>query len=150
MDVNSAIIQAPLTARLTNEDGNVTLTWGTFFQGLKTVNPPLVLALVNGANNDVQAKAATEAIISGPTGAFSISGFAAGVNGRRLHLVNYSGQAMTIVNLGLSLVGNQIDTLTGGDLVFAGNASVVMVYYSVPPVSSLLIPGIWVVESTQG
>ncbi len=150
IDVNTGGPTVPSPSQpVVDARGLPTIPYWTFFQGLRTVGPPLVLQLENGGNNDLRAKAATEVVIAGPTGAFTISGFVGGFNGRRLHLLNYSGQAMSVLNQTDSLVGNQIDTLTGADLVFAGNCSLVFVYYSVIPVSSVGVGGLWVVESSS-
>jgi len=149
IDVNTGGPPGSLQTQLVDLRGYATIPFATFLQALKTVGPPLVLQLENGGNNDLAAKQATEVVIAGPTGAFSISGFVGGVNGRRIHLLNYSGQAMSVLNQTDSLAGNQIDTLTGADLVFAGNCSVVFVYYNIVPVASVGVVGLWVVESSS-
>ena len=75
-------------------------------------------ALVNGANNDV-AISKSFVRITGPTLAYSISGFTNGVDGTMLTLINTVAQTLTITNLATSAAGNQIDTLTGADIVLA-------------------------------
>lgn len=75
------------------------------------------LTLANGANNDVALGGAAFTRIVGPSGAFNITGFAAGINGRLLYLNNPTGQALTIRNNVGSSAGNRILTATGADLV---------------------------------
>jgi hypothetical protein len=90
--------------------------------------------LVNGANQDVSfvllGQVRAVRLISGPTAGFSIGGIVApGEDGRQLALWNATGQAMTISNdAGGSSAANRVNTLTGGDLVFAGAAIVHLVY----------------------
>jgi len=79
------------------------------------------VTLANGANNDIQSiTALTNAPmffrITGPTAAFSITGFAGGVAGQELKVFNATTQTMTIRNLTGSATANQIQTLTGADV----------------------------------
>jgi hypothetical protein len=79
--------------------------------------PPKALTLSNGANNDLAIAGAGFVRVTGPTGAFSISGFAAGQDGEVLRVYNATSQAMTITNKATSTAANQINTLTGADVV---------------------------------
>lgn len=89
------------------------------------------VALANGANDDIVIPANTSVDISGPTGAFSVTGFAGGVNGRVLHLFNNVAFAMTITNDATSSAANRIVTLTGADVTLrAGRSHASFVYNS--------------------
>lgn len=80
------------------------------------------VTLANGANNDINIGTANFVGITGPTGAFSVSGFTGGVNGRVLFLFNSVAQTMTITNDATSTAGNRISTLTGGDVILRATA----------------------------
>ena len=86
------------------------------------------LTLANGANPDVDVGNASMLLITGPTGAFSISGFTNGEEGRLLVVIYTGTQAMTITNNAGSAVGNRIVTCSGADIVCAGKATAVLVY----------------------
>lgn len=85
--------------------------------------PPKAMTLSNGANNDLAIAGAGFVRITGPTGAFSISGFAAGQDGEVLRVFNATTQAMTITNQATSSASNQINTLTGADVVLRSGTS---------------------------
>ena len=55
--------------------------------------------------------------ITGPTGAFTITGLAGGYSGRLVTIYNPTSQVMTIGNNRTSTAANQIITLTGADIV---------------------------------
>lgn len=77
-----------------------------------------VIALVNGDNNDVALGDSSFVKTTGPTGAFAVTGFAGGADGRILRLYNSSAQTMTIKNANAgSIAANRILTLTGADVV---------------------------------
>lgn len=88
------------------------------------------LVLGNGANNDI---AVTKSVvrITGPTGAFSISSIANPTDGRRVTLLNLSGQAMTITNAAATgTAANRILTSTGANLVGTlGNITAITLIY---------------------
>jgi trimeric autotransporter adhesin len=88
------------------------------------------VSVVNGVNNDVFPSVYSFIKVTGPTVAFSISGFSGGVDGKILTVLNLTGQNMTIVNqtTSASLAANRINTLTGADIVTIGNGSVTMQY----------------------
>ncbi len=90
------------------------------------------ITLVNGANNNINIGTASFVRVTGPTGAFSITGIAGGVDGKVVILFNSTNQAMTITSLsGSSTAANQIDTLvTGGGANFVTTAqgSIMLIY----------------------
>jgi len=91
-----------------------TLTMGG---GLKATQGGKTLA--NGANNDVNLGTPqyVSNLITGPTGAFNITGIANGVDGSIVFLTNGTNQVMTIRdNNAGSTAGNRILTGTGGDV----------------------------------
>ncbi len=89
--------------------------------GAASLREGTALTLVNGANNDINL--ATEYSfyrITGPTAAFSITGFNNGQDGRILTVVNATTQTMTISGATGSIAANQL--LTGG-LTFSVTAN---------------------------
>ncbi len=86
------------------------------------------LTLATGANSDITAvDTMTFYRITGPTGAFNVTGFTGGVDGRVLILYNTTTQPMTITNLATSGAANQINTLSA-NLVTVGEGSVTLTY----------------------
>jgi hypothetical protein len=87
------------------------------------------LVLVNGANNNCDLAAGGFLKITGPTGAFSVSGLfnstlGANVDGQEVTLYNSVAQQMTITNEGAgSTATNRITTLTGADVVLRAGTS---------------------------
>ncbi len=88
------------------------------------------VSVVNGINNDIVPGFFSFIKLTGPTAAFSISGFSAGVDGKILTILNLTGQNMTIINQtsSASVTTNRINTLSGADIVTTGNGSVTMQY----------------------
>jgi hypothetical protein len=89
--------------------------------GAASLREGTALTLANGANNDINL--ATEYSfyrITGPTAAFSITGFNNGQDGRILTVVNATTQTMTISGSTGSVAANQL--LTGG-LTFTVSAN---------------------------
>jgi hypothetical protein len=112
-----------------------------------TYNGAIVLS--NGANNDIASviSAYTTARtsffrITGPTGAFSISGFTDGESGRTIKVFNTTAQQMTIKNLTGSSAANQIQTLSGGDVVLRTGTSIATFLYDITLQK-------WILESTN-
>lgn len=104
-----------------------------FVQGLLRAVPlPVSLALVNGANENVGLSGdALVYEIAGPTAAFSVGGFTAGVPGRLLFLFNNVAQQMTITNnSGGSTAANRLSTLTGANVVLRAGTSFAIFMYS--------------------
>jgi hypothetical protein len=89
------------------------------------------ITFANGANSDVDVKGATFVRVGGPTGAFSITGFAGGANGRVIYLFNGVAQTLTITNEATSAAANQITTLTGGDVALRAGVSFATFVYDV-------------------
>ena len=85
--------------------------------------------LSNGNNNDIPTVGISTHYtlnyfkITGPTGAFNISGFSDGRPGRTIQVFNSTAQQMTIKNLAGSIAANQIQTLTGADVVLRTGTS---------------------------
>lgn len=88
------------------------------------------VTVVNGVNNDVSTGPYSFVKVTGPSAAFSLSGFTGGVDGKILTVLNLTGQNMTIVNQtgSGSITANRINTLSGADIVTTGNGSVTMQY----------------------
>lgn len=110
------------------------------------------LTLSNGANNDIATSGGdlTGSVntsiayrITGPTGAFSVSGFTGGCAGRTLELFNTTSQQMTIRNASGSSSANQILTLTGGDVTLRSGTSYASFRYDITLTK-------WILTSTNG
>jgi hypothetical protein len=94
------------------------------------------LPLVNGGNNNV-AVTAGKVLITGPSGSYAISGIAAPadaagsvIDGADVLLINTTSQQLTLNNLnGGSSAANQIDTLTGADVVLPARKSFARLTY---------------------
>ena len=88
------------------------------------------ITLANGANNNVALPSnAGTLYTAGPTGAYNITGIAGGVSGRKLTLVNYTTQTMTINhNSGSSSAGNRIQIGGSADLAISGSGAVELTY----------------------
>jgi hypothetical protein len=75
------------------------------------------LTLVNGANSDIELPSVARFLrLTGPSGAFSITGFQSGYEAKRLIIFNDSGQTVTLTNNATSVAANRLLTLTGGDV----------------------------------
>ena len=96
----------------------------------ETPHSQSTVALVNGTNNNIAIALNTQVVrITGPTGAFTITGIANGVDGQRLTLINLSGQNMTTNHQDAgSSAGNKITTMTAGTSVGAGNSVAEFIY----------------------
>jgi hypothetical protein len=88
------------------------------------------ISLANGVNNDVILGDYSLFRITGPTAAFSITGFTNGANGRVLTIINATSQNMSLANQTTSNPINQIQT-TGSDVTLAANGVVTLIYNSV-------------------
>lgn len=87
------------------------------------------MVLANGANNNVAPGYETHIRITGPTGAFSTTGFSGGEKGRLLLIANTVAQDWTLSNeSGSSTDTNRIITGTGGDVTLTGVSAAVLVY----------------------
>ncbi len=86
------------------------------------------LTAATGTNNNVVIPAYTYLRVTGPGGAFAITGIAGGVNGKLIVLHNSTGSVMTISNdNGSSSAGNRIYTQSG-NIVTSGTGTVTMIY----------------------
>ena len=87
-------------------------------------------AASNGANNNIVLPNKSFIRITGPTGAFSISGIAKPDNpdGRVVILYNTTSQHMTITDDATSTAANRILTNTGADVVTTGTGIVSLIY----------------------
>jgi hypothetical protein len=100
------------------------------------------LTLANGANANVTLPNVARFLrVSGPSGAFSISGFTGGYEAKRLVLYNTTAQTLTLTNDATSTAANRILTMTGGDLTLAG-PGIAHFIYSVDALR-------WLVEDSQ-
>lgn len=91
--------------------------------------PLLTKTLTNGSNNNLDIKNAMLLRITGPTGAFTITGIGGGYNGRMLFIHNATSQNLTIANeSGSSAAANRITTTTDADVVGTGESSALLVY----------------------
>ena len=97
-------------------------------QATRTIMPWTTLTLANGVNSNVTLPEGTNFYISGPTGAFSLTGLTAGVEGREILLYNSVAFAMTLTNDATSTAANRFLTLTGADIVTTAQAAFRLVY----------------------
>ena len=113
----------------------IRLTSGTLPNATLDVNGSVsfregtALALVNGVNSDVALTAYSFFRITGPTAAFSITGFASGADGRLLTLINASGQTLTLTHQATSTSANQINT--GGTDMTITSGGIVSLFYNI-------------------
>lgn len=94
------------------------------------VNAFVTLTLANGANNDVTLPSGVNFRVSGPTGAFSLSGLTGGVDGREIRIHNPIAQNLTLTNDNgsSSTAANRIYTMTGSDVATTGIGVASFVY----------------------
>jgi len=95
----------------------------------------LATVLANGVNSDVAITSGGTSYgklrVTGPTGAFSISGFAApSSDNYRLTVFNAVSQTMTLTNDATSTAANRILTMTGADVALTGPSMIEFVYDS--------------------
>lgn len=120
---------APVTANLSSL-GTATLPFSAITV-TEEITPRANVAVVNGANADVNIGGSTFVKLTGPTGVFSISGFTGGADGRKLVVYNSVAFAWTITNNATSTSANRILTLTGADVTLrAGQSSATFIYDS--------------------
>jgi hypothetical protein len=124
-----------------DDSGNLTGVGGVTMAG-SLVNTEGALSLVNGANTDIVLPVGRFITITGPSGAFSVNGFASPVDGREIVLYNSVAQDMTISNDATSAAANRILTLTGSDVALTG---VCVAKFTYSAVSSR-----WILTGTQG
>lgn len=100
------------------------------------------LTLANGVNSDIAIDGKGFCTITGPTAAFSTTGFAAGSDGQVLRVYNSVAFDWTITNDATSTAANRILTLTGANVTLTGVSAATFVYSST---SSR-----WILFGTQG
>lgn len=90
------------------------------------------IVLANGDNDNINISVFGNFTVSGPSGAFAVTGFTGGANGRILYIWNASGQQMTIKNEDAgSTAAMRIQTNTGADVVLRnGNSAATFIYNS--------------------
>ena len=114
-----------------NLGGTATDIWGTAPEPVPadagdTIPIFDTITLANGVNSNVAIEHSWNQIL-GPTGAFSITGFAiSGGNqsGFTFGLRNLTGQTMTLTHQATSTVGNRLYNLSGANEILAGNSVV--------------------------
>ena len=87
------------------------------------------LTLTNGVNSDIALTEYSFFRITGPTAAFSITGFAGGNDGRMLTIMNNTSQVMTLTHQATSTSANQINT-GGLNTTIAANGMATLYYSS--------------------
>lgn len=101
------------------------------------------ITLANGANNNIAPGYATYVRISGPTAAFSTTGFANGERGRLLLVRNTAAFDWTISNESASSsAANRIITNAGADVTLTGVSAAVFLYDATSER--------WILFATQG
>ena len=86
------------------------------------------LTLTNGANSNIALTDYSFFRITGPTAAFSITGFAGGNDGRVLTIMNNTSQVMTLTHQATSTAANQINT--GGTNTTIAASGIATLYYN--------------------
>jgi hypothetical protein len=82
---------------------------------------PTNVTLSNGANHNINIGNSSYVRITGPTAAFSMSGLTPGFDGKRVRIVNTTGQDWTVTNLDASSsAGNRILTNTQSSITIRG------------------------------
>lgn len=120
--------------------GSLSMGNVSFYNGdgtMKFVRHPRLLSapapLGNGANNNVDPSSVPWLYVSGPTGAFSITGFVAPAatnnDGMLLYVYNSTSQNMTIAHESASsTAANRIKTMTGADVTTTGAGFFTLIY----------------------
>jgi hypothetical protein len=85
------------------------------------------LILANGINTDVVINNFSFFRITGPTAAFTITGFTSGSDGRTLTLINATSQTLTLTHQTGSSVANQLNT-GGTNITLEANGVAIFVY----------------------
>lgn len=108
-------------------------SWRQVVAHHRLITPFFALTASNGVNNNLASgNSATRSFcrISGPTGAFTLAGLVAGVDGQRLVLFNTTAHEMTLANeASSSTAANRITTMTGADVVLRTGTSMAELIY---------------------
>lgn len=102
------------------------------------------ITLANGANSNIPLPATELVRIVGPTGSFSIDGFVAGTDGRKIRAYSTVSQTLTLTNNATSTAANRILTLKGSDLALRTTAPTFFT------ISYSVADSRWILESTNG
>lgn len=86
------------------------------------------LTLTNGVNSDITLSEYSFLRVTGPTAAFSITGFSGGNDGRVLTIMNNTSQVMTLTHQSTSSSANQINT--GGTNTTIAASGIATLYYN--------------------
>src|SRR6185295_7854105 len=125
---SSVVVNSPVIRNYTTAETIGTMAINRF-DGRMLAFDAKAVTLANGVNNDVDVTGYSSIRITGPTGAFSITGFAGGIGGQMLLVNNAVAQDITFPNNNASsAVGNRIQTMTGGDLVGTGISTFIFRY----------------------
>lgn len=128
----TAVFNATFTA-VTSSSGTPTFS-GIFNPPAGVQNVPnlmLPITLANGANSNVAHNGASFLRIAGPSGAFSITGFVAGVDGQKLTIYNTTTQVLTLTHDATSTAANRIYNASGANIVMAASKGSAQFVYSV-------------------
>ena len=102
------------------------------------------ITLANGANNNVTLPdLAGTLYVTGPTAAYSISGIAGGTSGKRITLVNYTTQTLTINH-------NSVNSTAGNKLLIGGAADLVLGAYGAVELNYISAANAWFVTGYKG
>lgn len=131
--LSTLLILLSINISLLAQSFGVNLPDGTVSNTMLDVNGSVsfregtALTCVNGVNNNIVLDNYSFYRITGPTAAFSITGFGNGTDGRCLTLINASGQSLTLSHLISSIAANQINT-SGSAVVLPINGVVTFIY----------------------
>lgn len=145
--LSTLLILLSINISLIGQSVGVNLPAGTTANTMLDVNGGVsfregtALTCANGVNNNIALANYSFYRITGPTAAFSITGFGNGTDGRVLTIVNASGQTLTLSHLTTSTAANQINT-GGSATILPANGVATMLYNA-----SL---SQWIVSGTMG
>jgi hypothetical protein len=101
------------------------------------------ITLVNGANDNVALPANSGTLYTaGPTGAYNISGIAGGVSGRKLTLVNYTTQTMTLNH-------NSVSSSAGNRILIGGSADIAISGFGAAELTYVAAASAWFVTGVK-
>jgi trimeric autotransporter adhesin len=131
--LSTLLILLSVNIRLIAQSVGVNLPAGTAANTMLDVNGGVsfregtALACANGINNNIVLADYSFYRVTGPTAAFSITGFGNGTDGRVLTIINSSGQNLTLSHLTTSTTANQINT-GGSAVVLPANGVATFIY----------------------
>lgn len=145
--LSTLLILLSINISLMAQSVGVNLADGTTANTMLDVNGSVsfregtALTCANGVNSNIALANYSFYRVTGPTAAFSITGFGNGTDGRCLTIINASGQTMTLSHLTTSTTGNQINT--GGSAVVLSANGVATLMYNANLTK-------WIVSGTMG